>query len=432
VSTSFFRGLLDDIVESGRSLKNFSLGNDDHGGTIEALSKGLLSGRGESSGVVVAQHILGIFDILSGEEKTEFFRFLADEFTPDENVVRAAAAAYADDPASENLHALYKAIEPPRQEFFRRLNLAPGGTAAIVRLRADLLARLAENPGLKLVDEDIAHLFGSWFNRGFLVMQHIDWSTPANILEKIIEYEAVHEIQGWDDLKSRLDPANRRCFGFFHPSLIDEPLIFVEVALTKDMPASIHGLLEAGDNTEDVEVSTAVFYSISNCQAGLQGISFGSFLIKQVVNDLSREFPGLNTFVTLSPVPGFMRWLEGEGEALDLDFDELRNPDWIKYPQKVEAYKANLPALAARYFLHEKSKSGRPLDPVARFHLGNGARLERINWMADLSPRGLGQSGGIMVNYLYDLRHIEKNHEAFAEQGTVIASSAVKRLSPAP
>jgi malonyl-CoA decarboxylase len=164
----------------------------------------------------------------------------------------------------------------------------------------------------------------------------------------------------------------------------------------------------------------------------LQGISFGSFLIKQVVNDLSREFPGLNTFVTLSPVPGFMRWLEGEGEALDLDFDELRNPDWIKYPQKVEAYKANLPALAARYFLHEKSKSGRPLDPVARFHLGNGARLERINWMADLSPRGLGQSGGIMVNYLYDLRHIEKNHEAFAEQGTVIASSAVKRLSPAP
>jgi malonyl-CoA decarboxylase len=259
VSTSFFRGLLDDIVERGRSLKNFSLGNDDHGGTIEALSKGLLSGRGESSGVVVAQHILGIFDILSGEEKTEFFRFLADEFTPDENVVRKAAAAYADDPASENLHALYKAIEPPRQEFFRRLNLAPGGTAAIVRLRADLLARLAENPGLKPVDEDIAHLFGSWFNRGFLVMQHIDWSTPANILEKIIEYEAVHEIQGWDDLKSRLDPANRRCFGFFHPSLIDEPLIFVEVALTKDMPASIHGLLEAGDNTEDVEASTAVF-----------------------------------------------------------------------------------------------------------------------------------------------------------------------------
>lgn len=430
MSTSFFRGLLDDIVEKSRSLKNFSLGNDDHGGTIETLSKGLLSGRGESSGVVVAQHILGIFEILSDEEKTAFFTFLANEFTPDEEAVQAAASNYASDPSQENLRALYKATEPPRQEFFRRLNLAPGGTAAIVRLRAALLTRLKEHPELKPVDEDIAHLFGSWFNRGFLVMQHIDWSTPANILEKIIEYEAVHEIQGWDDLKSRLDPGNRRCYGFFHPSLVEEPLIFVEVALTKDVPASIHDLLEARDSADAETASTAVFYSISNCQAGLQGISFGSFLIKQVVNDLSREIPGLKTFVTLSPVPGFMRWLETMRDELDLNIDDLKDPDWIKYPQKVEGFQAALPGLAARYFLQEKSNSGKPLDPVARFHLGNGARLERINWMADLSVRGLEQSSGIMVNYLYDLRHIEKNHEAFAEQGTVAASSSVKRLLP--
>ncbi|MGI9483570.1 MAG: malonyl-CoA decarboxylase [Hyphomicrobiales bacterium] len=430
MNKSFFRDLIEQIVDRGRSLTSFSLGNHDHGGTIETLSKGLLSGRGESSGVAVAQHILGIFDILNEEEKTAYFRFLATTFSPDEEKVQKAASAYVEEPSPKTLRKLYKAIEPPRQEFFRRLNLAPGGTAAIVRMRAALLERLLENPDLKPVDSDLAHLFGSWFNRGFLVMQHIDWATPANILEKIIEYEAVHEIQGWDDLKSRLDPVNRRCYGFFHPSLVDEPLIFVEVALTREVPASIHDLLEPPEGTDAGDSTTAVFYSISNCQKGLQGTSFGSFLIKQVVSDLSHEMPGLNTFVTLSPVPGFTRWLGKVKDDLKVDLEPLSDPDWVKYPQKADALQKDLTGLAARYFLQEKSKSGKPLDPVARFHLGNGARLERINWMADLSSRGLQQSAGIMVNYLYDLRDIERNHEAFAEQGVIAASSSVKRALP--
>ncbi len=434
MASSFFRDLLDQIVERGRALKAFSLGGGDHDGTIEALSKGLLSGRGESSGMVVARHILAIFDVLSDDEKTEFFHFLSDVLVPDEEGLKSAAAAYLETPSNEQMMALAKAVESPRQEFFRRLNLAPGGTAEIVRMRAELLTRLKEFPELKPVDDDMAHLFGSWFNRGFLVMRRIDWSTPATILEKIIEYEAVHEIKGWDDLKRRLNPKDRRCYGFFHPSLVDEPLIFVEVALTREISGAIHDVLSEDDEATDEQPHTAVFYSISNCQKGLAGISFGNFLIKQVVSDLSKEIESLKTFVTLSPVPGFMRWLNGLRKAGEIDARELNLLDHATWPSKKDAAKPLsevLLPLAARYFLTEKRKDGKPLDPVARFHLGNGARLQRLNWLADLSDRGLGQSAGMMVNYLYDLDYIERNHEAYAEQGVIAASSSVTRLVPA-
>ncbi len=433
MASSFFRDLLDQIVDRGRALKAFSLGSGGHDGTIEALSKGLLSGRGESSGMVVARHILAIFKVLSEDEKTEFFHFLNDVLVPDENDLKAAAAAYLETPSNAQMMQLAKAVESPRQEFFRRLNLAPGGTVDIVRMRAELLTRLKEHPELKSVDDDMAHLFGSWFNRGFLVMRRIDWSTPATILEKIIEYEAVHEIKGWDDLKRRLNPKDRRCYGFFHPSLVDEPLIFVEVALTRDISGAIHDVLSESEATEDEDARTAVFYSISNCQKGLAGISFGNFLIKQVVSDLSKEIESLKTFVTLSPIPGFMRWLNGLRERGELDARELSLLDHSTWPSKKDAEKRLsdvLQPLAARYFLQEKRGDGKPLDPVARFHLGNGARLQRLNWLADLSERGLEQSAGMMVNYLYDLDYIERNHEAYAEQGVIAASSSITRMVP--
>ncbi len=433
MASSFFRDLLDQIVERGRVLRAFSLGGEDHGGTITTLSKGLLSGRGESSGMVVARHILAIFELLTGDEKTEYFQFLNEHLCPDAEGVQDAASAYLAAPSPSTLGKLQSSVESPRQEFFRRLNLAPGGTAQIVHMREALLGRLKEHPELKPVDGDIAHLFGSWFNRGFLVMRRIDWNTPAAVLEKIIAYEAVHEIQGWDDLKRRLDPSDRRCYGFFHPSLIDEPLIFVEVALTRDIPGSIHALIDEEQVEKAEAPKTAVFYSISNCQRGLAGISFGNFLIKQVASDLSREIDSLNTFVTLSPIPGFMHWLSkarADEEVAGRELSLLDHGSWHKKKDAVARLAPLMQSLAAQYFLEEKRPDGRPIDPVARFHLGNGARLERINWLGDLSDRGLAQSAGMMVNYLYDLSDIERNHEAFAEQGIIASSSAVQKLLP--
>ena len=332
------------------------------------------------------------------------------------------------------------AAEPRRQELLRRLNLAPGGTAALVRMREHLLDALARRDDLGAVDRDFVHMFSSWFNRGFLVLRRIDWSTPASILERIIRYEAVHRINGWDDLRRRIDPPDRRCYAFFHPALVDDPLIFVEVALTREIPGAIDPILTVnGEPPEPQQPTTAVFYSISNCQRGLSGVSFGNFLIKQVAEEIAREYPKLTRFVTLSPVPGFAGWLRRElaAEASKAikpeDRDALTRVEtagwWRAEP---EPLKDPLMRAAAWYFLHAKSRNGGPVDPVARFHLGNGARLERINWLADLSENGLGQSHGLMVNYLYELADIEKNHEAFAQQRTVVASSAVTKLVKTP
>ena len=333
---------------------------------------------------------------------------------------------------------LHKAAEPRRQEVIRRLNLAPHGTEALVRIREELARHLKTHPDLEALDADFAHLFSSWFNRGFLVLRRIDWTTPANILEKIIRYEAVHTIRDWDDLRRRLQPSDRRCFAFFHPQLLDEPLIFVQVALAKEIPAAIGTLL--AEDREPIaadQATTAVFYSISNCQEGLRGVSFGNFLIKQVVEDLKRELPGLNTFVTLSPVPGFAGWLAreraNETSSLVTVQDRaalalLDQPDWNEDAGKREAVRAALIPIAAAYMLKAKTPSGKPVDPVARFHLGNGARLERLNFLGDLSPRGMKQAHGLMVNYLYKLDDIETNHERFADKGEVVAATAVRKL----
>lgn len=402
------------------------------------LAHVVASNKGEASGVALARDALATYEALSPQDRTRALQRLAGEFAAPRADLETAARAYLDAPGEATAGKLFLAAEPPRQELIRRLNRAPGGTLALVRLRQDVLERLPEHPELKALDDDLVHLFLAWFNRGFLVLRKIDWSTPASTLEKIMRYEAVHAIESWNDLRRRLEPRDRRLFAFFHPALADEPLIFVQVALTDHIPHAIQPLL-APSRPENAPKSptTAVFYSISNAQKGLAGISFGNFLIKQVVEDLRRETPSLTTFVTLSPAPGFAGWLASEAakETSDiLTADDRRilaliaKPGWTEKSAIVEAAEKCLSALAAHYYLKAKTPSGRPVDPVARFHLGNGARLERVNTMADLSSRGLAQSHGVMVNYLYDLGYIEQNHEAFAQRGEVSASSAVRKL----
>jgi malonyl-CoA decarboxylase len=293
-----------------------------------------------------------------------------------------------------------------------------------------------------VVDNDFVHLFSSWFNRGFLVLRRIDWSTSASILEKIIRYEAVHEIRDWADLRRRIDPPDRRCYAFFHPALVDEPLIFVEVALTRAIPGGIAPILsDKRDPVEPKRATTAVFYSITNCQRGLSGVTFGHFLIKQVVEELSRDIPSVGTFVTLSPAPNFADWLNREraksaSAAID-DADRealapLDTDDWWRSPEIAGPMREPFLRAAGWYYLRARNGRGLPVDAVARFHLGNGARLERLHWLADTSERALKQSYGLMVNYLYDLDYIERNHEAYAQHRAVVAASAVNRLVIAP
>jgi malonyl-CoA decarboxylase len=446
MNTSFFQDMLGEIAERGRSLIERSAmvpamsrvgwRNAPKSASIAELAHALLSGRGEASGVALAKQVLDLYAGLSDEERTEFFRLLARDFAPDPERIRAAWAEYEASQSPASLQALLRAVEPPRQELFRRLNLAPGGTRALVAMRQALLAE-AGSEDFASVSDDLEHLFHSWFNRGFLMMQRIAWSSPADILERIIRYEAVHTIQGWDDLRRRVQPPDRRCYAFFHPSLVDEPLIFVEVALTREIPGSIQEVLaDERESLAPERATTAVFYSISNCQPGLRGISFGNFLIKQVVEDLCRDIPSLKSFVTLSPVPGFGRWLsrvaaDADGAGLP-GFDASRlalldNPDWHRDPALAAELRPVILGLASAYFLRIKGGKGQPIDPVARFHLGNGARLERLNWLGDTSPKGLRESAGLMVNYLYDLGTIEAHHEAYANQGTVAASNPVQR-----
>lgn len=442
---SFFSDMLQTITDRGRRLLSFG-GREENTAVgrlrdAESACETLLSSRGEASGMALAKAILDRWERFDATQRRDFMAMLLARFGPDAGRLEKAIDAYRADPSPSAVLELHLAAEPRRQELIRRLNLAPGGTATLVRMRETLLKLKAEDPEFDVVDADFAHLFGSWFNRGFLVLRPISWSTPADILERIIRYEAVHDIGGWDELRRRLAPEDRRCFAFFHPQLIDDPLIFVEVALTKDIPSSIHDVLrEDRAPIRAGEATTAVFYSISNCQEGLRGISFGNFLIKQVVEDLRRELSRLDTFVTLSPVPGFAEWLlrERRAEASDILTAEdskrlavLDDPDWAMKDDAVASVKPAMTAAAAWYFLKARNSSGRVIDPVARFHLGNGARLERINFLADRSPRAMRQAHGFMVNYLYKLDDIEKNHEAFVGRGEVIAAQAVRRLVPA-
>lgn len=486
---TFWKDLITGIAEAGQGLLGRRAGGQEaEGEDVRALCRSLLRTEGEASVVTLARRALDAFARLDEAGRRAFFEFLRDDLGPEPSALETAMERYRSSPTPETAAALTAAAEPPRQELLRLLNTAPDGTGGLLAMREALLAELSRrrgrgpaaaeeaegqgpgapaSPGLEVVDGDFVHLLRSWFNRGFLELHRIDWRTPALVLEKIIEYEAVHQIMDWEDLRRRLQ-ADRRCFGFFHPSLPDEPLIFVEVALCDGLAGSVTDLLFGPVEPEaaSAEPDTAIFYSISNCQRGLAGISFGNFLIKQVVRELAAEVPSLRTFATLSPVPGFRKWLVRaaaagtlpEGGAADADVDAdagtgadpdadasadagtgaggagagrlegIDGPDWPAKEAPSERLRPRLMQLCAHYLLREK-RGLYPLDPVARFHLRNGARLERISWRGDPSASGLAQSAGMMVNYVYDEAHVVANHEAFVNEGRVVCSPAVEALA---
>ena len=416
--------------------------------------KRMISERGESNAVSMADDVVNGYRKLSKDQHVAFFTFLFEKLNPDTDLVMTAAQNFAADSNARNYIRLQRVVESPRQELFRRLNRASEGTAAVVQMRRDLLQVLDKKPELTAVDFDMRHLLSSWFNPGFLKMHRVDWKSPAEVLEKLIHHEAVHAIDGWDDLRRRLQP-DRRCFAFFHPQLPNEPLIFVEVALLPEVPAVIAPLVDKKAETNDQvsQFKVAAFYSISNCEPGLRGVSMGNFLIKRVAEQLHAEFPGLKTFVTLSPIPGFMDWVAaganlGQGVPEDrlkpaikatrdqaLATLKLDSQSWAErlsagwHPdQASEKENEALMSLASIYL--GLASTGRDGNPVAKFHLGNGAKLHQINWAGDLSRKGLRQSAGLMVNYLYDLSAVEDNHERFAN-GEVIFSRTVSKLMTA-
>ena len=381
-------------------------------GSISKLCLSLLSEVTEVSGLQLAGVILEKYHELDEKGRLDFFSFLNKDLDIDPELLVNLAQKYQETQSPEIFKRLSEAAEPRRKELFRRLNHAPGATADLVKMREKLLPLLRENPSYARTDFDFIHLLRSWFNRGFLVLRQITWDTSASILEKIVEYEAVHEIKNLEDLRRRVLPKDRRCFAFFHPSMPDDPLIFVEVALTNGVATSIQKVLSESREEIDLQgADSAIFYSISNCQEGLSGISFGNSLIKQVAQDLSREMPNLKTFVTLSPIPGLSKWIKDEGlENLVEDQEMLKQ-------------------ITAHYLLEAKGKNRRPIDPVAKFHLGNGAIIHQINIDADLSEKGLLQSKGVMVNYLYDLSRISKNVELFSKEEEIPSNTTVKSLA---
>ncbi len=436
MTDGFLTDLFRSISRKGRALLPQGRdGTDVSGTSLTDLAKVLLSNKGEASGMALSRHFLALYKNSDDTQKARFFTSLDQHFGPDEAKLNQAISSYQQKPGSLTALKLHTAAEPRRQELLRRLNLAPGGTAKLVEMRTDLLKLLKTSPELRAVDQDFVHLFSSWFNRGFLVIKKIDWSTPATILEKIIQYEAVHAIGDWEELRRRIEPEDRCCFAFFHPALLDEPLIFVEVALTDKIPDAIAPVLKPDrEAVAFEEIDTAVFYSISNCQKGLKGVSFGSFLIKQVVEELKQNYPSLKTFITLSPVPGFRRWFDeqmktqpqGSPPAYDPEATELlKQENWWQDEEKSSRLKEVLLPAITDYLIRTGS-TGALADPVARFHLGNGARLERINWRGDCSEKGIRQAAGFMVNYLYDIQQIEKNHEQYATTGKVKTGKSIK------
>ena len=406
--TSIFYDVISSVFE-----KRFPSLNIRDSRSIQKLCEELLTSKGEVSGYRLGQLILDHFDKLSEEEIVEFFRYVTDELDVDTDAIITSVSAYKEEQSSKNLDALLTASEPVRQKLLRRINQVPNATERLVRVREKLLSLARDEKSFERADLDFQHLFASWFNRGFLVLRRIDWQSPASVLQKIIQYEAVHEIDDWDDLRRRVEPEDRRCYAFFHPSMPDDPLIFVEVALSNKVPTSVQEILASERDIVGLEAAnTAVFYSISNCQEGLRGISFGNSLIKQVAQDLKTELPHFKKFITLSPLPIFNRWLEQqEVNSDDCSEEELKG-------------------LAAKYLCEAKDKDGYPFDPVAKFHLNNGALINELHTNADTSEKGKKQSSGVMVNYLYDLKSVEQNHEDYATEQKIIASKMIKSLLP--
>ena len=423
IKFNFFNDLINSLFDKPNKKKSFNFFSDKKKilSTKDFIDNVALA-KGEVSALGYAEFLMQHCEKLDEKELIIFFKLMRENFDISSLELSQAVDEYKVNSNSENLITLMKFSEPKRREIFRRCNGISRGTIRLVNLRKRLLGILKKNPELKAVDYDLVYLFKNWFNRGFLILRPINWETPAHILEKIIAYEAVHEINSWDELRLRLAPKDRRCFAFFHPAMQDEPIIFVEVALMKNIPSKIQDVLEEKrDFLEPDEANVAVFYSISNCQKGLSGISFGNFLIKQVANDLKFEFDSIKKFVTLSPVPGLRNWIKNKKPKFEMILEKFKKSEQFL---KVEPSLMNC---AGNYFLNSDRSDGMPNDPVARFHLGNGASLEQINYLGDTSLNGLNLSGGLMVNYLYDLDKVEENHEAYTSENKLNISKNAKK-----
>lgn len=408
---------------------------------------------GEASARARAEQIAAIYREAGLAQRAAILDLITHEFAPNrdelERAIASIRAAVNDAELSQAEARLRVALNAPRAKFFTQFNLLPEGVKFLVDLRADLLAALPKAPALEVLKVELDGLLESWFDPGFLELRRITWNSPALVLEKLIAYEAVHPIQSWNDLRKRLD-SDRRCYAFFHPRMPNEPLIFVEIALTRGLPGSVQLLLDQGAPVRDARTAdTAVFYSISTTQKGLRGVSLGNLLLKRVIEDLRRDLPRLGVFATLSPLPGFRKWLDralaekrpplteeeaaelaeslGHPEPASVLRDALARPEWPSDPRISAALREPMVRLAARYLMREKSGT-HPLDPVAHFHLSNGALVARIYWLADTSAHGMEQSYGMMVSYRYDLPEVEENHERFQRDGHIAAARRVLRL----
>ena len=411
--------MISSIMKSGLNLSRFGI--QDFGSLhqdIKKATESVMSTTGEVSSIAFAGHLLDLIEAETEDGLDEYLSYLLKEYDIDTDSLLKNVEAYSRDKNSTNLGLIGNSSEPRWIELFRRLNATPGGTHRLIKLRERIKTLLNDGrEHLKTLDAGLLKLFKYWFNSSFLVLEKIDWSTPANVLEKIIEYEAVHEINSWDDLRARLAPNDRQCFAFFHPLIPEDPLIFVEVALTNGIPESIESVIKIDrDEIEYNKINTAVFYSISNCQDGLAGISFGNFLIKKVAHKLKQEISEIDKFVTLSPVPGLMRWMENHAPVTYENCINKINDD------------ENLVKKTFLYLTESNRDDNLPNDPVARFHLGNGAILHKINLHGDQSKKGMAQSHGVMINYLYDLDIVEKNHELFFKNKEVVLSGEMKSL----
>jgi len=411
---SLFQNILSSVMKGTRRLNR--LGSRSFGTLHKDINKAtesVMSTTGEVSTQVYAEHLLNLIEDLDDKRLSTFLKNLLSKYDIDTKILLKNAKNYSSEKNEKNYQEISNSSEPRWIELFRRLNSTPNGTYRLVKMRERI--RSLNNEDFKILDYGLLRLFKYWFNPSFLVLERIDWETPANILEKIIQYEAVHEINSWKDLRARLAPKDRQCFAFFHPLIPNDPLIFVEVALCSGVPKSIQKIIKIDRQEIDIEeANTAIFYSISNCHNGLLGISFGNFLIKEVAKNLKRELPELNQFLTLSPLPGFMKWME---EYAPITFERCSEKNCSD---------DELMKKAIKYLTESDRKDGMPNDPVGRFHIGNGASLERVNLSADLSEKGLLQSYGVMANYLYDLDVVEENHEIFYKNKVVPVSSEIK------
>lgn len=428
------------MIDPGRKAIRRHTADHWSGAGLSDFCRRLVARRNDPIGTARAAQFTQAYRTLTAEQRGIFFDHLLEDYAPDPARIIAAARAYEENPGFKTHRALAKAVEAPRQNLFRSINMAPRGTSTLVKMRQHMLElSTPQRVRLRAVEHDLKEVLRSWFHRGFLHLRRVDWDSSASLLEKIITYEAVHQIQTFEDLRRRLK-ADRRCFAFFHPSMPDEPLVFVEIALTQGIAREIQPLLARDSQVADEQdIDTAMFYSINNCQTGLRGISFGGFLIKQVVQELRQELPQLTTFATLSPVPGFRSWLGqqsgGPASASPIGRRAARirqmlqeREDWFHDAEMRQTLRLPLMRLCSHYLLDEKL-DGWPIDAVARFHLGNGAALEHMNWLADTSPPGLERSAGIMVNYVYDLQQIEKRHDQYVSNGEIAASEEIRQLA---